>query len=308
MPKKSRAVLSTPRSTADVIAFPVQRLHLGNLSAERLRALGFREHPFVLGSDPRFLFPTRQHTQVLERVQDVINYREGLAVVEGPVGAGKTTVARRLYDLYAFDERHKVAYIPTAIYSSPVAATRDISAVFGQENRRAYLDQIRQFETFLVKQRSEERNVVIIIDDAQRMRPEALQALHDIFNFDARVKLAQVIVFGQPQIHKIFAGYEPILDRIAAWQKLSPLPADDALAMIRFRCSVAGRSENESLLEDTAFLRLYEFAGGLPRPMIIACGELLHILARKEKRTAGVEDVSEAITTYEARPHKDKDD
>ncbi len=308
MAKRSRAALPVSSDdSAEIIAFPVRRPHLGDLSAEKLRALGFREHPFVLGSDPRFLYPTRIHTQVLDRVQDVINFREGLAVVEGPVGVGKSTVARRLYDLYAFDAGYKAVYIHTATYTTSIAAMRDIAVAFGQATRRAYIDQIRQFEQFLVGERREKRNVVIIIDDAQRISPTALEAFHDIFNFDAKMKLAQVIIFGQPQIHKVFAEYEPILDRIASWQKLSPLPADDGLSLIRFRCGVAGRSENEPLLEDDAFLRLYEFASGLPRRMIIVCGELLHILSRKEKRVANIDDIKEAITSYEARPSKDKD-
>ena len=61
----------------------------GPFSAEALSRLSLREHPFLPSADPRFLYLSKQHLAVLDRVQDVINWREGLAVVEGVIGVGK---------------------------------------------------------------------------------------------------------------------------------------------------------------------------------------------------------------------------
>ncbi|MGQ9555912.1 MAG: ExeA family protein [Anaerolineae bacterium] len=279
------------------------RTHRGDLTAEKLDRLGFREHPFMISADPRFLYLSKQHLAVLDRVQDVINWREGLAVVEGPVGVGKTTVARRLYDLFAYEAGYRMVYIHTAAYSTATEATRDIASAFGRAPRRAYLDQLRDFERFLVEVRTADENAVVIIDDAQKMKSASLDALQSFFNFDVKVKLIQLILFAQPEIHGTFAQNPAVLDRVASWQRLTPLPPDDAFAMLRFRCQVAGR--RESLFTDGAFLRLYEFTAGVPRPMMIISSETLRILVNCGKPLADTPEVDQAIAAYQERHQGD---
>ena len=274
----------------------------GGLSEEGLRRLGFREHPFRLSADPRFLYLSVQHNAALQRLSDVVNWREGLAVVEGPIGVGKTTVARRLYELYAIEPGFQTVYIHTANYATRADALRDIARAYSLPRRRAYLDQLRGFEQLLVDSRAKGTNAVVIIDDAQQMKPEALSALQDLFNFDLSVKLVQCILFGQPEIHGVFFENKPVLDRVASWQKLSPLLLDDTLAMLQFRCQVAGRQA--PLLTDTAFLKLFEFTKGVPRPIMILCSEILLLLARQGRSTAEEEDVEQAIASYLERSEK----
>ncbi len=259
----------------------------------------------MISADPRFLYLSKQHLAVLDRVQDVINWREGLAVVEGPVGVGKTTVARRLYEMFAIEPGYRIVYIHTAEYSTSTEATRDIAGAFGRSPRRANLDQLRDFERFLVEVRANNENAVVIIDDAQKMKLASLDALQNFFNFDVRVKLVQIILFAQPEIHASFGQNSALLSRVASWQKLSPLPPDDALAMIQFRCQVAGR--RDPILTDGAFLRLYEFAAGVPRPMMVVGGEILRVLVRLDKSLADIDEVSEAISTYQARIKESSD-
>jgi general secretion pathway protein A len=271
----------------------------GELTVDSLRRLGFREYPFSLSADPRFLYLSKQHLAVLDRVEDVIALRDGLAVVEGEIGVGKTTIARRLHEMHAMEPDFNIVYIHTAAYSSPGEATRDISVAFGQTVRRAHIDQLRNFEKFLVHEREENRNVVVIIDDAQKINASSLDAFQNFLNFDVKVKLIQIILFGQPEIHSAFGKNEAVNSRVASWQKLSPLPPDDALSMIQFRSQLAGRQE--PLLTDSGFLRLYEYTSGVPRPIIIICGEILRILSRKGIPIADDAEVQVAIQAYRER-------
>lgn len=285
------------------MAIPSVKTSRGDLSVESLRQLGFREHPFSLSADPRFLYLSTQHHAVLQRVEDAITWRQGLAVVEGQIGVGKTTIARRLHEMHVMDEKnYHIIYIHTAAYTSSVEATRDISVTFGCSARRAHIDQLRDFEKFLVGVRAADRNAVVIIDDAQKMNADSLDAFQNFLNFDVKVKLIQIILFAQPEIHGIFAKNEAVLDRVVSWQRLSPLPSDDALQMIQFRSLVAGRQE--PILTDSGFLRLNEFTNGVPRPMIIICGEILHILVRKNLSVADTPEVESAIQAYQER-HQD---
>ena len=101
------------------------RSHRGEFTTEKLQQLGFREHPFHVSADPRFLYLSKQHLAVLDRAQDVINWREGLAVVEGQIGVGKTTLARRLHEMFAYEAGYDTVYIHTAEYNTPVDAARE---------------------------------------------------------------------------------------------------------------------------------------------------------------------------------------
>ena len=59
------------------------------LTYRELSLLGLKEHPFHPSADPRFLYLSRNHLNILGRLQDLIEWREGLAVVEGHMGTGK---------------------------------------------------------------------------------------------------------------------------------------------------------------------------------------------------------------------------
>jgi len=271
----------------------------GPFTAENLARLRFREHPFLPTADPRFLFLSSQHTAVLNRVLDLIDLHEGLGVVEGPIGVGKTLVARRLHSMFDMEPGYRPVFIHTAAYNTPTEAARDIAAAFGRPTRRAQIDQLRDFESFLVDLRTQEINAIVIIDDAQKMSPASLDAIQNFLNFEARVRLIQVVLFAQPEIHGVFAANPAVLSRVVSWQRLSPLPPDDAAAMLQFRCTVAGRSE--SLFTEGAFLRVYEVAEGVPRPMITVSAEVLRILLENNAFTAAVEHVDGAIAAYTQR-------
>lgn len=265
------------------------------------KALGFKENPFSVSADPRFLYLSMQHQVVLEAIQRVIADHQGLAVVEGQVGVGKSTLARRLVDLYmANAPDYQVLYLHTATYKTSFDALSDIATKFGVRPRRSEIALRDELENWLVQQRTEGRTPIIIVDDAQLIAPESLEAFQSIYNFDVREKLAQVILFGQTEIRELIARNSGLLSRVVSWQTIMPLPARDALEMINFRCQVAGRYE--ALLKESAFQKLYEFSAGLPRTIVIVCAEVLSILERDGLHTADARVVNEAIENYQRRP------
>jgi general secretion pathway protein A len=56
---------------------------------------GFREAPFNITPDPRFLFFSDKHREAFNHVLFGIRERKGFIQITGEVGAGKTTVAAR---------------------------------------------------------------------------------------------------------------------------------------------------------------------------------------------------------------------
>jgi general secretion pathway protein A len=265
------------------------------------KKLGFKEHPFLVSADPRFLFLSSQHQVVLEAIQRVVVTRQGLAVVEGAVGVGKTTLARRLYDMLRGDEKlFQPLYIHTATYKSTWEAMSDIAARLGVARQRSEKALTRAFERWLIFKRAEGQMPVIIIDDAQHLGWRSLNAFQYIYNFDVHDKLAQVIMFGQSEIRELIAQNSGLLSRVVSWQTILPLPPGETLSMINFRCAVAGRTE--PLLEESAFYRLYEYSGGLPRTIVIVCSDILSLMERAGKTIADEAIVNEAIENHKQRP------
>lgn len=265
-----------------------------------LKQLGFQEDPFTRSADPRFLYLSAQHGEVLDRAQEVIDEFRGLAVVEGGFGVGKSTIARRLESIYrAVPDEYQVVFVHTAAYESEYAALMDISHMFNLPRRKGLTMQWREFENFLVNQKEHGRNVVIILDDAQMIHSEALNIVHHIYNFDIRQKLAQVILFGQPEIQATFAARPETRSRVDSWFRLNPLSLEDTLELIRFRCQVAGRSE--PLFNQAAFIHVWEVTRGIPREIVSVCSKVIDELGRRGEPMSNVEVTKAAIEDYLAR-------
>ena len=75
-----------------------------------------KEHPFSNVVDNRFYFKGAQHSEALVRLKYAIDTKKGLAVVIGDIGAGKTTLARRL--LEELDENIYEAVLLVVIHSA----------------------------------------------------------------------------------------------------------------------------------------------------------------------------------------------
>lgn len=279
---------------------------LPRLTMRELGLLDLNEHPFHVSADPRFLYLTEQHKAALSRLENMIEWREGLSVLEGPIGAGKTTLARRLYELCMQNDSLEPVYIHTASYPTPAAALRDIVNHFRLDSSRAYLDKLRDFEKYLISLRKQDRNPVLIIDDAQLMSANSLQPIQDFLNFDVTSKLIQIILFGQQEIHRNFSRNPALLDRVVFWHRLGPLTYAETVRMIQFRLTVAGRFK--PLFSDRAIELLYEATKGVPRPLMIICNETLHTLAETGRFEADEAEVRQAIDIYNQRLRSNGDE
>jgi general secretion pathway protein A len=259
-----------------------------------LRELGFAEEPFSRSADPRFLYLSAQHGEVMDRIQEVVEEHRGLAVVEGGFGVGKSTIARRLESIYrAYPQEFVVVFVHTAAYESEYAALLDVSYALSLDRRKGMTMQWRELENYLVDQKELERNVVLILDDAQLMTPDALTLVHHLYNFDISQKLAQVVLFGQPELQRIFNVRPEVLSRVDSWFRLNPLSLEDTLELIRFRCAVAGRKE--PLLTQAAFLEVWKATHGIPREIVALCSKVINVMGHQNRMMADIPVVQQAL-------------
>jgi len=264
-----------------------------------LQELGFQEEPFTRAADPRFLYLSSGHGRILNGVQDVIELRRGLAVVEGAYGLGKSSIGRRLESIYRLQVlTYQVAYLYSSGYESEFAALNDICYALGVGPRRGLTKQWRELETYLVDQTQNNKNVVIIIDDAQQMNPGTLTFVHKIYNFEStRIgKLSQQDDLGQPEIRRIFDERPEIGSRVDVWYKMNELTLEETFGLINFRSSVAGRKD--PFLTRTALVTLWESSRGVPRSIVSICSTAVDLMGQRGKSVADDDIIQQAVAIH----------
>ena len=253
----------------------------------RLDRLSLKEDPFKLSADPRYLYLGPEHLAVYRQAQAVISRRRGLALITGDMGMGKSSLARRLYDVYAAEQGLEICYIHTAAFRSAMDGARQISTGLGVPPQRSFQRQMEGLEEMMANAYTTGRNVVVILDDAQLMNSEALEVIHRLYNFDYDAKVVQILAFGQSEMTSLFETNRAVNARVFVRLILPPLTLASALQMVMFRLRVAGR--NDALINDDAFELLYERSRGVPREIIRLCALATDRLLQSEEPVISAE-------------------
>jgi general secretion pathway protein A len=243
---------------------------------QQLRDLGFSEEPFSNSADPRFFYASKYLADVQYHLQQMIDQRRALGVVEADYGMGKSSLARRLDQYYrARPESYFTIYIHSSKYITLYSLLNDVSKQLGAKSRRAVMNTIREIELALLDHYKNGRNVILFFDDAQDISVKALHAFRIFYNFDVTAKLVQCLLFGQPEIRENFKKVPEVVSRIDTWMQLSPLDISEMTEMIEFRTKLAGRKD--PLFTRNAFEGLWEVTLGVPRATVNVCQAALNM-------------------------------
>jgi general secretion pathway protein A len=229
-----------------------------------LSSLGLAEAPFTRSPDPRFLYLSAQHRTALAKIAYTVEHREGLSVLYGDTGVGKTSLARRLRQIYHDDPQHSVAYLPMPAYPSEFQLLKAICDEFGLPPKRSQDAQVALLNDQLLEMRDEGRDGVLIVDEAQELVGGQFDLLTTILDLQSEGRpLLQIVMIGQHELRVKLRIKSELRERIVASATLEPLDPRDTRDMIRFRVMVAGRAD--LLFTDEALERIYARTHGLPR-------------------------------------------
>lgn len=233
-----------------------------------LSALGLMEAPFSLSPDPRYFYMSLQHKATLAKANYAIEQRQGISVIYGDVGAGKTTIARRLYQIYRDRPDYETAYLPTPFYPSEFQFLKHICAEFGIQPKRSKLTQLAVFEKFLIDSYRQDHNILLIIDEAQILVGQQFELLRQLLNFETDTrKLLQIILLGQNELRNKLRLKRALVSRLATRSTIEPLHLEDTREMINYRVMVAGR--RDPLFTDAAVRQIYDRSRGMPRDICV---------------------------------------
>ena len=262
-----------------------------------VKYFGFKEHPFMTSPDPRFLYFSSQVREALAKCEFMARDRIGPMYMAGPIGAGKTSIVRRLQEKLGQDERYIVKLLISPNLKSSNAFLRLILETFDVKTERSYTASLNNFEQFLIQHYKDGKVPVLLIDEAQYMTRDTLKLIHYLLNFETNTtKLLQIVLVGQEELGTKIIHYRELASRMFPIA-MTAMSIDDLKDMITFRLTVAGYPASLFEADDEAYTVLYKYTKGLPRDAIKVCFELLIDLAVQGKKQATaqqVEDIAKA--------------
>jgi len=235
----------------------------------------FKEAPFSMTPNSRFFYESAKHTEALSSLIFAIEQRKGFVVITGEIGSGKTTVCRTL--LNKLNGRTQVALITNTHISgkdllSTILEEFEIDYTLGSKAR--LLSQLNQY---LIEQLRKDNNVVLIIDEAQNLKPSVLEEVRLLSNLETESeKLIQIIFLGQPELKRKLAlpQLEQLRQRIAVFYHLTPLSEKETREYIVHRLRIASQS-NRTYFTSPAMDLIYRYAQGVPRLINQICDSAL---------------------------------
>lgn len=240
---------------------------------------GFKENPFNLTSDPDFFFPSAQHEEAFSHLTFGIKQRKGILAVTGEIGTGKTTLCRTLID--RLDTNIKSALILNPYFSETQLLRLIIEDLGIQGKFKNKLELIRALNDYLLEESAQGNNIVLIIDEAQNLKPRQLEQIRLLSNLETQKnKLLQILLVGQPELlDKLHLNdLRQLNQRISVRYHIQPLKKDETKQYIEHRLRVASNSQNGKLpvtFTDEAFDAVFHFSNGTPRLINIICDRAL---------------------------------
>ncbi|GAA0818142.1 XrtA-associated ATPase [Colwellia asteriadis] len=261
---------------------------------------GFTERPFQLSPDPRFFFATSHHQRALSYLQYGLDQGEGFIVITGPIGTGKTTIARNL--LANLGDENIVAAQLVTTKLSPEELLELVASEFKinvKSNNKA--DILQAIENFLITLNKQGKRALLLVDEAQNLPAETVEELRMLSNFQLDNKpLIQSFLLGQEELKGIISApdMEQFRQRIIASAHLKPLDVDEVKNYINHRLQQANCNK-EALFSDDAFQLIFEKTLGVPRKINIFVDRLLLFGFLEELNTiscAAINEVAEEMS------------
>lgn len=237
---------------------------------------GLAEQPFNLTPDSKFLYQSHRHQEALASLLFGVQERKGFICLSGEIGSGKTTLVRTL--LAQLDREQTRTAVILNSYLNDLELLKTINEEFGlpahSDSKKALLDELNRF---LVEQFHSGHNVVLIIDEAQNLRPETLEQIRMISNLETETeKLVQIILVGQPELRQTLAlpELEQLNQRITVRYHVTPLNEAEVGEYIFHRLRVA-KAQINIQFSPQALRMIFHFSDGVPRRVNVICDRCL---------------------------------
>ena len=232
--------------------------------------------PFLLTPDHRFYYGSSVHSDAMAHLNYGISRGEGFIVITGEIGAGKTTLVKRL--CASIDQQRILTAHVVTTHVEGVDLLRMVASAFGLKNvpteKSSLLLRLQEFFEAALKHNC---RALLIVDEAQNLSVNALEELRMLSNFQTQnVSPFQSFLVGQPQFRSVLASpdLEQLRQRVIASYHLGPMNREECGAYVIHRLQRVGWHSDPSF-DDGAVEAIYSRTGGIPRRINTLCSRLL---------------------------------
>jgi len=290
-------------------AGPESAANTGTLTYEPY--YGLKAKPFSLSTDPRSLYKSPTHTAVLDDLLTAIRRREGLIVLTGDMGTGKTTLCRAA--LYQLDRKTFATFVPDPFLSREDLLRMllvDFGEVSVDDLRRGRLsgssrpDLSHQLFEFLTSLESVDAFAVLLIDEAQHLGQSLLEEIRALSELESGRRLLQIVLVGQPELQTSLKKFHMrhIDQRVTMRCELHPLTKEDVAAYVAHRLAMAGGTRERVAFANAAIEMIHAASNGVPRLVNVICDRALALGYLERTSVIGPPVIAEAIEHLHMRP------
>lgn len=246
---------------------------------------GLREKPFSLSADPRFLYKSRTHAPVFDALRSGIRRREGIIVLTGEPGTGKTTLCKSV--LEALDRKTFCTFVP-----DPFVSREDLLKMLLIEFGVMSVDDLKSgrlhaatrpelsypLYDFLKSLVPLQAYAVLILDEAQNLTPQLLEEIRILADLEGPEKLVQLVLVGQPELHDklMDPAMRQVEQRISVRCSLEALEPEALSGYLAHRLAVAGGGTDRVEFQPDALDVLYHASKGNPRVVNLLADKSLY--------------------------------
>src|SRR5216683_1876036 len=263
---------------------------------------GLDSSPFGLTPDPRFLFRSRVHHEILSLLLYGVTTGKGVMVLLGDVGTGKTTLCRALLRELPAEAQSVLLLNPHLSETELVGAILDDLGLERRGSTRGELMTV--LSQHLLAAGGEGKTVVVVVDEAQQMSVGALEQVRILSTLEAPDrKLLQIVLAGQPELEAKLARPElrQLRQRIGVRCHLRPLAERETFRYVEHRLRAAGLGGSLPFTW-AATARVHRHSGGVPRVINLVCDRSLSAAFAGRRRNVDVDTVKAAMRSLQGRP------
>jgi general secretion pathway protein A len=268
-----------------------------------LEFYGFREQPFGVTPDPRFLYLSPAHREALASLYYGIESGRGFLALIAKPGMGKTTLLFHLLEKFRHNAR-------TAFLFQTQCSSREfmrfLLAELGVESHdQDFVRMHEEFNKMLLQEARAGRRFIIVVDEAQNLDANVLETVRLLSDFETpRAKLLQIILAGQPELADKLASRHmaQLRQRVSLLNRLVALSVEETRKYIDHRLRVAGYSGAVPFTPE-ALVAIARFTEGIPRNINNFCFNVLSLSCALRQRVADLALVEEVIADLDISQH-----
>ncbi|MBX3653813.1 MAG: AAA family ATPase [Ramlibacter sp.] len=237
----------------------------------------FSSDPFGITPDTGFFFGGGQRADILEALAVTVMHDEGIVMLVGEIGMGKTMLSRMLMDRLKAMPVDTV-YLPNPVFDRNEVLEAILKDLTGASRHGSRAEALEVLQPLLIERYSEGRRVVVVIDEAHAMPPDTLEEIRLLSNLEtSQHKLLKILMFGQPELESVLAArhLRQVRDRVSHRFRLRPLTVEEVGAYLDFRALRAGHHGGQLFTPQARQLLAQASAGRTRRINMLADKSLL---------------------------------